>query len=184
MRVSRLASTTFSNVRTASFARERFRVERNRLREPRPRLHSRVYSSRIMASADADEREIRAILSRALSYGAGEDMYKHWGECIIRPSGNPMSLKMFEEMMTGGDIVNKGGELLDVKIVDVGVDMAYACSVASAKFEYKGTPNDDVFVLTTIFKKDADGKWKICLAQRSTGRKPDEEPPGPWFTRD
>ena len=60
-------------------------------------------------------------------------------------------------------MVNKGGELLDVKIVDVGVDMAYACSVASAKFEYKGTPNDDVFVLTTIFKKDAD-KWKICLA--------------------
>ena len=92
--------------------------------------------------------------------------------------------EMFEEMMTGGDVVNKGGELLDVKIVDVGVDMAYACSVASAKFEYKGTPNDDVFVLTTIFKKDADGKWKICLAQRSTGRKPDEEPPGPWFTRD
>ena len=60
-----------------------------------------------MASADADEREIRAILSRALSYGAGEDMYKHWGECIIRPSGNPMNSKMFEEMMTGGDVVNR-----------------------------------------------------------------------------
>ena len=182
MRVSRLASTTFSNVRTASFARERFRVERNRLREPRPRLHSRVYSSRIMASADADEREIRAILSRALSYGAGEDMYKHWGECIIRPSGNPMNSKMFEEMMTAGRR-NKGGELLDVKIVDVGVDMAYACSVASAKFEYKGTPNDDVFVLTTIFKKDADGKWKFAW-RTFDWKKARRRTAGPWFTRD
>ena len=101
MRVSRLASTTFSNVRTASFARERFRVERNRLREPRPRLHSRAYSSRIMASADADEREIRAILSGRCPTERAKTC-TNTGESASFGPREPMNSKMFEEMMTGG----------------------------------------------------------------------------------
>ena len=37
-----------------------------------------------------------------------------------------------------------------------------------AKFSYKGTPNDDLPTVTSIFKK-INGIWKIHWMQRSTG---------------
>ena len=44
------------------------------------------------------------------------------------------------------------------------------------KFTYKGVENDDVAVFTSVLEK-SDGKWSVIHGQRSTGRKPDEEPP-------
>ena len=38
----------------------------------------------------------------------------------------------------------------------------------SSKFSYKGTPNDDLPTVTSIFKK-VDNVWKIYWMQRSTG---------------
>ena len=55
-------------------------------------------------------------------------------------------------------------------------DMAFACLTQYGKFTYKGTPNEDICVMTLIFKK-VDGAWKLAWAQRSSGRKPDEDPP-------
>ncbi|KAH8048652.1 DUF3804-containing protein [Aureococcus anophagefferens] len=57
-------------------------------------------------------------------------------------------------------------------------DMAFACLTQYGKFTYKGTPNEDICVMTLIFKK-VDGAWKLAWAQRSSGRKPDE--PAPSF---
>ena len=57
-------------------------------------------------------------------------------------------------------------------------DMAFACLTQYGKFTYKGTPNEDICVMTLIFKK-VDGAWKLAWAQRSSGRKPDE--PAPTF---
>ncbi|KAH8067990.1 hypothetical protein SO694_00027041 [Aureococcus anophagefferens] len=82
---------------------------------------------------------------------------------FVRPTGNPIDKIGFPAMMTG-DVVSG--------------DMAFACLTQYGKFTYKGTPNEDICVMTLIFKK-VDGAWKLAWAQRSSGRKPDE--PAPSF---
>ena len=57
-----------------------------------------------------------------------------------------------------------------------GGDMAYVCYTGHAKFNYKGTENDDVAVLTSVLERK-DGVWKVVHGQRSTGRKPEDSPP-------
>ena len=47
-------------------------------------------------------------------------------------------------------------------------DVAMCVFTLGAKFSYKGTPNDDLPTVTSIFKK-IDGNWKIHWMQRSTG---------------
>ena len=52
--------------------------------------------------------------------------------------------------------------------IDVGADMAYATASESAKFTYKGTPNDDPsFTVSTVWKK-VGGAWKLAHGHRST----------------
>ena len=52
-------------------------------------------------------------------------------------------------------------------------DMAYVCYTTHDKFNYKGTQNDDIAVLTSVLQR-VDGSWKVVHGQRSTGRKPEE----------
>ena len=48
------------------------------------------------------------------------------------------------------------------------LDMAWATASESAKFTYKGTPNDDPsFTVSTVWKK-VNGAWKLAHAHRST----------------
>ena len=71
---------------------------------------------------------------------------------LIRPSGNPISAKGFEEMMSSGDVVQEKAEITKIhKFEFLSADIAMCVFTLGAKFSYKGTPNDDVIneTLTT-----------------------------------
>ena len=88
---------------------------------------------------------------------------------FIRPSGNPITAKGFEEMMNSGDVVQEKAEITKIHRLEFLSDSAVMCIfVLGSKFSYKGTPNDDLPTVTSIFKK-VDNVWKIHLMQRSTG---------------
>ena len=88
---------------------------------------------------------------------------------LIRPSGNPISAKGFEEMMNSGDVVQEKAEITKIhKFEFLSADVAMCVFTLGAKFSYKGIPNDDLPTVTSIFKK-INGIWKIHWMQRSTG---------------
>ena len=88
---------------------------------------------------------------------------------FIRPSGNPISAKGFEEMMNSGDVVQEKAEITKIHRFELlSSDVAMCVFTLGAKFTYKGTFNDDLPTVTSIFKK-IDGIWKIHWMQRSTG---------------
>ena len=88
---------------------------------------------------------------------------------FVRPSGNPISAKGFEEMMSSGDVVQEKAEITKIhKFEFLSSDVAMCVFTLGAKFSYKGTLNDDLPTVTSIFKK-IDGIWKIHWMQRSTG---------------
>ena len=88
---------------------------------------------------------------------------------FIRPSGNPISAKGFEEMMNSGDIVQEKAEITKIHRFEFLSDNVAMCIFTlGSKFSYKGTPNDDLPTVTSIFKKVGD-VWKIHWMQRSTG---------------
>ena len=88
---------------------------------------------------------------------------------LIRPSGNPITAEGFEEMMNSGDIVQEKSEITKIhKFEFLSDDVVLCIFTLGAKFSYKGTPNDDLPTVTTIFKKIEDN-WKIHWMQRSSG---------------
>ena len=88
---------------------------------------------------------------------------------LIRPSGNPITAEGFEEMMNSGDIVQEKSEITKIhKFEFLSDDVVMCIFTLGAKFSYKGTPNDDLPTVTTIFKKIEDN-WKIHWMQRSSG---------------
>ena len=88
---------------------------------------------------------------------------------FIRPSGNPISAKGFEEMMNSGDVVQEKAEITKIHRFEfLSSDVAMCVFTLGAKFTYKGTLNDDLPTVTSIFKKVGD-VWKIHWMQRSTG---------------
>jgi quinol monooxygenase YgiN/ketosteroid isomerase-like protein len=98
-------------------------------------------------------------------------------KCLfIRPSGNPLDMKGWVEMMTNTDVKVESNDLVGINKVEVLGNMAYVCYTTHGKFNYKGTQNDDVAVLTSILEK-VDDKWQVVFGQRSTGRSPNEEVP-------
>ena len=87
---------------------------------------------------------------------------------FIRPSGNPIDAKGFEKMITG-DIVQEKAEISKIHRLEFLSENIIMCIFAlSSKFYYKGTPNDDLPTVTSIFKK-VNNVWKIHWMQRSTG---------------
>ena len=88
---------------------------------------------------------------------------------FIRPSGNPLSAKGFEEMMNSGDLEQEKAEITKIHRFEFLSDNVAMCIFTlGSKFIYKGTPNDDLPTVTSIFKK-VSHVWKIHWMQRSTG---------------
>ena len=88
---------------------------------------------------------------------------------FIRPSGNPINAKGFEEMMNSGDVVQEKAEITKIHRFELlSSDVAMCVFTLGAKFTYKGTLNDDLPTVTSIFKKVGD-VWKIHWMQRSSG---------------
>ena len=88
---------------------------------------------------------------------------------FIRPSGNPINAKGFEAMINSGDVVQEKAEITKIhKFEFLSNDLAMCVFTLGAKFTYKGTHNDDLPTVTSIFKKVGD-VWKIHWMQRSSG---------------
>ena len=88
---------------------------------------------------------------------------------FIRPSGNPLSAKGFEEMMNSGDVIQEKAEITKIHRFEfLSSDIAMCVFTLGAKFTYKGKLNDDLPTVTSIFKKVRD-VWKIHWLQRSSG---------------
>ena len=87
---------------------------------------------------------------------------------FIRPSGNPINAEGFEKMISG-DVVQEKAEITKIHRLEFLCDNVSLCIFTlGSKFTYKGTPNDDLPTVTSIFKK-VDNVWKIHWMQRSTG---------------
>ena len=87
---------------------------------------------------------------------------------FIRPSGNPINAEGFEKMISG-DVVQEKAEITKIHRLEFLSDNVSLCIFTlDSKFTYKGTPNDDLPTVTSIFKK-VDNVWKIHWMQRSTG---------------
>ena len=87
---------------------------------------------------------------------------------FIRPSGNPINAEGFEQMISD-DIVQEKAEITKIHRFEFLSDHIVMCIFTlGSKFIYKGTPNDDLPTVTSIFKKE-NNIWKIHWMQRSTG---------------
>jgi len=87
---------------------------------------------------------------------------------FIRPSGNPIDAKGFEQMISA-DIVQEKAEITKIHRLEVLSENIIMCIFTlGSKFSYKGTANDDLPPVTSIFKK-VNNVWKIHWMQRSTG---------------
>ena len=87
---------------------------------------------------------------------------------FIRPSGNPINAEGFERMISC-DVIQEKAEITKIHRLEFLSDNVSMCIFTlGSKFTYKGTPNDDLPTVTSIFKK-VDKIWKIHWMQRSTG---------------
>ena len=87
---------------------------------------------------------------------------------FIRPSGNPINADGFEKMISG-DVVQEKAEITKIHRLEFLSDNVSLCIFTlGSKFTYKGTPNDDLPTVTSIFKK-VNNVWKIHWMHRSTG---------------
>ena len=124
-----------------------------------------------------DEEQVEDII-RAMCNKDHRVGMKHTHEdCLfIRPTGNPLDMKGWEAMMTNENVRVDSNELVSINKLKVVGDMAYVCYTNHGKFNYMGTENDDIAVLTSVLQR-VDGRWVVVHGQRSTGRKPTEELP-------
>ena len=89
---------------------------------------------------------------------------------LMRPSGNPIDAKGFQDMWSSGDLLLESAEITKVhKFELLGSNAAICVFTLGSKFTYKGTQNDDLPTVTSIFK-NIDGKWKVAWMQRSSGQ--------------
>ena len=72
---------------------------------------------------------------------------------FIRPSGNPIDAKGFEQMITG-DIVQEKAEITKIHRFEfLNENIVMCIFTLVSKFAYKGEPNEDLPTVTSIFKK-------------------------------
>ena len=87
---------------------------------------------------------------------------------FIRPSGNPINAEGFEKMISS-DVIQEKAEITKIHRLEFLSDNVSLCIFTlGSKFTYKGTPNNDLPTVTSIFKK-VDNVWKVHWMQRSTG---------------
>ena len=92
---------------------------------------------------------------------------------FIRPSGNPMDIRLAKGMWLGDDVKTEAQTLKSVDTVKVlGCGMAAVATYTShEKFSYKGSPNDDIAKYSVTFEKMSD-KWVVVQAHRASGQPP------------
>ncbi len=124
-----------------------------------------------------DEEKVKDVVKDMCDKDYKVGMKHMHDECVfIRPSGNPLDKKGWEEMMSNDDVKVESSELVSVNKVSICGCCAYVCYTQHGKFTYKGVENDDVAVFTCVLRKEG-GVWKVVQGQRSTGRKPTDEAP-------
>ena len=131
-----------------------------------------------MKSTVEDDKNIIKSIIQDLCQTETDIPKKHMDESFIfiRPSGNPLNLKTWDDMMNASDVIVKSNNLVSIERLQVVNNMAYVCYVSHGIFSYKGVENDDIAVLVSILEKK-NGTWKVVYGQRSTGRKPSETLP-------
>ena len=130
-----------------------------------------------LVNFSSDKEQVESIIKDMCNVDYKVGMQHMHDDCVfIRPSGNPLSKNGWEEMMSNDDVTVESSKLVSINKLNVEGDMAYVCYTSHGKFSYKGTPNDDVAVFTSVLKK-VNGRWWIVMGQRSTGRKPEDSLP-------
>ena len=124
-----------------------------------------------------EEEKVRDVINDMCQVDYKQGMKHMHDDCVfIRPSGNPLDKKGWEDMMSNDDVKVESSKLVAVNKLSVCGCCAYVCYTQHGKFTYKGTSNDDVAVFTCVLRK-CDGVWKVVQGSRSTGRKPSDEQP-------
>jgi hypothetical protein len=100
---------------------------------------------------------------------AAKFMLPDW--TCIRPSGNPMDLKLWKSMLTSEDIKTTQMQLKSVDTCKIFADGKAALVTYTTHdiFEYKGTPNEDIAKWSVTCEKTADG-WKTVHMHRASGQ--------------
>ena len=125
----------------------------------------------------SDKEQIEDVVKAMCNKDHRVGMAHTHDDCLfIRPTGNPLNMEGWEKMMTNDDVSVECNDLVSINKMEVCGDMAYVCYTNHGRFNYKGTPNDDIAVLTSVLKK-VDGRWLVVHGQRSTGRSPTDAPP-------
>ena len=75
-------------------------------------------------------------------------------DCLfIRPTGNPLNLEEWDEMMNREDVDIIQSKLISINKLQVVDEMAYACYTAHSEFNIDGESNDDIAVFSAVFNK-------------------------------
>jgi len=124
-----------------------------------------------------DHKQIEQIIEDMCNKDHNVGMKHMTDECLfIRPTGNPLNKEQWDSMMNNDDVTVESNKLISINKMEITNDMAYVVYTNHGKFNYKGTENDDIAVLTAVLKR-IDGCWKLVHGQRSTGRKPTDDMP-------
>ena len=134
-----------------------------------------MYKMPISFQKADDETSLRKIIEEITSLDGGRQ-HMHENCIFVRPTGNPLNMEQWDQMMNSDDVKMTHSNLVSINKLEIVDNMAYSCYTSHTKFNYKGTENDDVAVFTGVFKK-IDNVWKLTFGQRSTGRKPEDEMP-------
>jgi len=79
-----------------------------------------------------------------------------------------MDQKGWKSMNAPGDAVIKTATIGKIHHLEVYVDRTFTAFTQTVIFVYKGTPSNDVYSVTTLFKKE-EGLWKIQWWHCSSG---------------
>ena len=80
---------------------------------------------------------------------------------FIRPSGNPIDAKGFQDMWSSGDLVLESAEITKVHKFELLISNIELCFLTLGSiFTYKGTQNDDLLTVVR-FKMKIDKKCKV-----------------------
>jgi ketosteroid isomerase-like protein len=124
-----------------------------------------------------DEQQIEEVVRDMCHKDFSVGMKHTSDECVfIRPTGNPLNMEGWRRMMTADDVCVEANDLISINKLKVCGNMAYVSYITHGKFNYKGTKNDDIAVLTSVLER-VNGKWMVIHGQRSTGRSPSEPLP-------
>lgn len=173
---SRLSRRTFFSKKKPLFIKDA------RIHHPdRKSTSSTVFSlSNKNMSTESNNANLRELIAKQVNISTKEEFVEKMPEnaWYIRPSGNPANKEIMTKM-AGEDVTEMKSQLLEIKVLDVMSDCAYAVIIAKASFDYKGTMNEDIYTQSCLYKKKGDG-WELAWAHRSTGRGFDQDMPGPW----